>query len=346
MLEGNAFMKKIVSFIGLASILSCARVQTLNMERHTYSERPARVIWVQVPGLTDQQLMLLKLNSKDANDKSAFEKANCLGKMWNFNLFEIQADSKKGLVSQINGSQNIRGTCDDYSQKPVWKYFDEMGYKVATIEQVSTIGESILQAKACGLQEQYLGFNDINLLMSPQKFTEGREFHRLERDWPARGVAFDRACMNGECASTLENNIEDFYQDFSKNNEKTFFLIRTFQLEKAVKSKDLNKVKENLGEIQRIIGSFLKKMKSDTLLVVSGAGGINMEFPQGNSEWMEFEKKGKYLSFKSIDVLSPVFSYGAMAENFCGVYRESELLKRALFIPPRKELNWDYLLPF
>ncbi len=336
-----------VSIITLVAIFSsCARVQTLNMEKHKYSERPLNIVWIQVPGLSVEQLALLRLSTKNAVEKTNLELAQCIGNVWNYNLFEMQPESRKGLISQINGSQNIKGTCDDFIQKPVWRYFKEMGYNTAVFEQVSTLEESVLRAKSCGSSETYINSEDTFLVMSPQKFLNEGEFHRLEKSWNKKGIAFDKACLSGSCVSTLEANVQDFYQDWAQANAKNFLLIRTMNLEKALKAKDLSKVKEALTELNRLVMFFSNKITSRSLLVVSSTAAIGVEYPANIKEWGEFERTGKNFSFKSTQLTSPLFAFGAMAENFCGMYSESDALKRILYLPPSKKFDWDYVIPF
>lgn len=341
-------MAKITSFFVLFLLLfqGCARVQTLNMESHRYSERPKNVVWIQVPGLSMELIALLKLANKDASERSNLERSQCVGKFWNYNLFEMQPDAKRGTLSQINGSKNIKGTCDDFIQKPVWRYFREMGYKVAVFEQINSLDESVLRARACGNNESYVDDEDLFLIMSQQKFLNEGEFHRLEKNWPLNGISFDKACLSGACASTLEANVADFFQDWAKFGQNQFLLVRTFQLEKAIKEKDLAKIKEALSELNRLVGYFSQRISMNSLLLVTGAGAIDVQYPNTQKNWLEFEKSGKNFTFNSSSLFATSFAYGAMAENFCGVYGESEVLKRILYTPPNKRFDWDYLLPF
>lgn len=334
-------------FILLVCIFSgCARVQTLNMESHRYSERPKNVVWIQVPGLSLELIALLRLANKDAFERTSLERSQCVGKFWNYNLFEMQPSASRGTLSQINGSQNIKGTCEDFVQKPVWRYFREMGYKTAVFEQINSLDESVLRAKNCGTSSAYIDDEDLFMVMSQQKFWNEGEFHRLERNWPESGIRFDKACLSGNCASTLEANVVDFFQDWAKVGSNHFLLVRTFQLEKAIKEKDLNKLKEALAEINRLVGYFSQRISMNSLLLVTGSGSLDVVYPQSQKNWLEFENSGKHFTFNNSSLYSTSFAFGAMAENFCGMYREGEILKRILYIPPGKYFDWDYLLPF
>jgi hypothetical protein len=37
---------------------------------------------------------------------------------------------------------------------------------------------------------------------------------------------------------------------------------------------------------------------------------------------------------------------GAMSENFCGIFDESEMIKRVISKPRGKKFSWDSLSPF
>ena len=50
-----------------------------------------------------------------------------MGNMWNFNLFKIRPSARESFLSQITGSQNIKGRCEDYQNTPIWNYFEGRG---------------------------------------------------------------------------------------------------------------------------------------------------------------------------------------------------------------------------
>ncbi len=341
-------MSKITLFFILFILFfsGCARQQTLNMEGHRYSNRPENVIWIQVPGLSLELIALLKLINKDAGERLSLERAQCVGKFWNFNLFEMQPDSKKGLISQINGSKNIKGNCEDFGQKPVWRYFRDLGYKTTIVEQINSLEESVMRAKACGSSETYIDDQDLFLVMSAQKLLEGGSFHRLDNQWPNSGIFFDKACLSGACASSLDSNVIDFFQSWNRLKQNKFLMIRTFELEKAIRDKNLTKIREVLVELNRMSNYFTKLESSKTLLLITGSGAIDVQFPNNPKAWLEFEKQGKNLNFNSSNLFSTSFAFGAMSESFCGIYNESDILRRILYIPPNKKFDWDYLIPF
>jgi hypothetical protein len=44
--------------------------------------------------------------------------------------------------------------------------------------------------------------------------------------------------------------------------------------------------------------------------------------------------------------MSPVLAVGAMSENFCGIFDESEMLKRVIYKPEEKVFNAELINPF
>ena len=82
------------------------------------------------------------------------------------------------------------------------------------------------------------------------------------------------------------------------------------------------------------------------LVMVTGAESLPIEFPIQGKEWAAFDKTGKNVIYKNPSLMSPVLARGAMAENFCGIFDEAEMLKRTIYKPERKQFNWDSVNPF
>jgi hypothetical protein len=80
--------------------------------------------------------------------------------------------------------------------------------------------------------------------------------------------------------------------------------------------------------------------------MVTGAESLPLEFPLQGKEWAEFEKTGKNVIYKNTSLMSPVLARGPMAENFCGIFDEAEMLKRTIYKPEAKKFNWDSVNPF
>ncbi len=122
-------------------------------------------------------------------------------------------------------------------------------------------------------------------------------------------------------------------------------MVRDFNFQKALRKKDIVFAKESLQEIERILNVVQASKRNDILVLVTGAESLNIEFPKEGKEWAEFERSGKNLIFKNSSLMSPVIAKGPMSENFCGLFDESDMLKRLIYKPERKKFSWDLLNP-
>ena len=330
---------------------SCARVQTLNLLPHTYSERPTHIVWIQVAGFSEEHIPLLRFNNTDAANKTNLEEVDCVGKMWNFNLYHLRPEASKSFSSQMTGSKNINGTCADYDTKASSVYLQEIGYEVAFLESGATAEQSLEKSLGCPNNKMVNTIDMRFYRMGPDISPTIRNFHY--QDSPEQisesmksGMYFDRSCQKGNCYSTLSNNFKTLWTRLTKDRLKTFFIVRDFNFQKALKNKDLAKAQESLLEIDRILGILPVDKKDEILVIVSGAESLPIEFPLEGKEWAAFEKTGKNVIYKNAALMSPVLAKGPMAENFCGIFDESEMLKRTIYKPERKQFNWDSVNPF
>jgi hypothetical protein len=334
-------------------LLSCARVQTLNMEKHKYSERPRHIVWIQIAGFSEQHLPLLKFNIPEASYKTAFEQSDCLGKMWNYNLYELRPDAGKSFLSQLNGSKNIKGQCEDFEARPVWGILEEIGFSTSVLESGLNEEQSLERSIKC---PQAGGISpDKNRLfrMGPDVSTSGdgkKSFHYQDSpDSMAQimqpGIYYDKSCQKNVCFSSLSNNFKALWLQSIKEQNNSLFLIRDFNFQKALRKKDIVFAKESLQEIERILIQVGSLKRDDVLVLVTGAESMNLEFPKEGKEWAEFERSGKNVIFRNSALMSPVMATGPMSENFCGLFDESEMLKRVIYKPERKHFDWDLLNP-
>jgi hypothetical protein len=131
-----------------------------------------------------------------------------------------------------------------------------------------------------------------------------------------------------------------------KESSKNIMVVRDFNFQNALKKKDLSLAKESLQEIDRLVASIPHDRKSEFLIIVSGAESLPIEFPLQGKEWSDFEKSGKNVFYKKSSLMSPVLASGAMAENFCGIFEETDMMKRIIYKPEGKVFNLDSVNPF
>ena len=321
------------------------------MEKHEYSERPNHIVWIQLAGFSEEHIPLLRFNVPEANYRTGLEKIDCLGKMWSYNLYDLRPDSTKSFMSQLNGSKNIKGLCEDYEAKPVWDQLSDIGYVSSLFESGASDDQSLEKAIKC---PQVFGLNLTKLRyyrMGPDVVNERKTFHYQDslngiQESMNPGIYYDKSCQKNICYSSLSNNFKTLWNEFIKEQPQTFFLLREFSFLKALKKKDIGYAKETLQEIERIVTYVNSLNRKDVLVVITGAESLNIEFPKEGKEWADFERMGKNVIYKNSSLMAPVLATGPMSENFCGLFDESEMLKRILYRPERKQFDWDILNPF
>lgn len=332
--------------------LSCARVQTLNLAPHDYSERPQRIVWIQVAGFSEEHIPLLRFNVSESSHKTNLEQVDCVGKMWNYDLYQLRPDSGKSFLSQINGSKNIKGTCEDYDNKPAWSYLHDIGYSVGLLESGASKEQSLENSLGCS-NSKTVDLSKVRYWkMGPDSTsTTQKTFHYQDSPVQSRaasqpGLYYDRSCQKGICYSSLLNNFKTMWSSMNKDSSKTVLVVRDFNFQNALKKKDIVLAKEALQEIDRLVFALDKNKSSGLLVIVSGAEPLPIEFPLQGKSWSDFEKSGKNIFYKNTSLMSPVLASGAMSENFCGIFDESEMMKRVIFKPERKVFNYDAINPF
>ena len=145
-------------------------------------------------------------------------------------------------------------------------------------------------------------------------------------------IYYDRTCQKGSCFASLEGNLESILSRFKIERGRYLFIVRDFTYLNALKKRDIQKARASLSELEQIITKFLEIQKNDgeMLLLITSSESIGFDFPRAGTEWASFEKKGDNLGYKSSLLMSLVLAKGAGAENFCGIYKESEILERIL----------------
>lgn len=321
-------------------LISCARIETIGMKRHQFNANPSKIVWIQVPGLDEEHLAMVRFNIP-VNAVTAFDKMNCVGKSWNYNYTELRPNSLKGTMSQLVGSKNIAGTCEDYQNRPIWKYLEEKGFVTGILEHGNDKGTSFDSALKC--QSDFLS---KSTLWSMSKADSGKElFHFQEKQEVKEGaIYYDKSCQNGPCFSSLEKNFSSIWDNLKKRQNQVFLLVRDFSYEKALKEKDVKKARQILLDLEKLVASIIGESNPrEYLVVISSSAAQRLEFPNDGKDWFQYEKSGQRISYKRPALMSPVFSYGALSENFCGIYEESTVLQRFLWTPTETKLILEYL---
>lgn len=330
------FILKILTIIGL--FFGCARVQTLNLKQHTYSDRPKNIVWFQIAGLQEEHLAMAHFSAPQGTRSTSFEDISCAGKVWNYNLYGIRPNAGDGFMSQLVGSKNIKGSCEDYGQKPFWSYLNKSGYKVGIFESLPGKA-SLTKSKSCPGQENFLG---DSTLWKMEKSSEGELFHYLGSEKFDKGKIYsDKSCQSGTCFATVFDNIKSVWNRFKKEQGQSVFIIRDFSYLKALKNKNIAKAREILLELDKSLGFLHDELsrEKETLFLVTSSEALHFEMPKEGKEWFGFERKGKHIIFRNSSLMSPVLAKGSGAENFCGVFEEFEMIKRIFWTTNKKVWN-------
>ncbi|WP_372654593.1 hypothetical protein [Halobacteriovorax sp.] len=339
-------LKNIIVTLFMLIVASCSKVETIGLKTHHFNSKPKRIIWIQVAGLTEEHFALSKFTRSVVEEKTSFEKSACMGKMWNFNLYELRPNSTEGFLSQSFGTKNISGQCSDYENQPLWEYFHNIGFKVSALENGVSDKQSLVNAWKCKSEK-----NKISEKMSLWKMTDtsnesAKRFHFQEKmDFIDGEVLYDRSCKAGICYATLYNNAVEMHKNLMKSSIRSMLIVRDFSLENSIQRKDIENLRERVGSIEKLYGYFLNEASKnrETLVVLTGSGGRNIELPRRGKQWESFDQKGSYVLYKRNSLMSPVLSDGAGAENFCGLFDESEIFKRFLWSPEEQKIPLDYI---
>ncbi len=332
-------MKLVLLSLLIFLYTSCSQRQALGTRDHAFGRKGKHVIWIQVAGLESEHLALLKLDKDTTEELIPFERMTCMGSMWSYNLYDIRPSASNGFVAQILGSQNIKGTCSDLDRKSVWSYFQDNGYEIGIYEGSEVKKNSLLKLNSC--VSEFPLFKQSFLWSQSEGKESDSTFHYQEGTGVATpGIYFDKSCHGGECFVPMKTNAMSLWRQFTKNNAKTFFTIRNFSFLKALKSKNILKAKESLREISDMVSMFAKEaQKKSILLVVSSSGSMGIELPTAGNKWSEYLKKGKYVTYRRSRLMNQVWSFGEGSENFCGIYEESDILRRFIWMPEKNIFN-------
>lgn len=323
---------------------SCSRIQTLNMREHSYSKKPQKIIWLQVAGFSDELLPLLKFNNLSADISLFADRADCVGKMWNFNLFNLRPKANVSFLSQMYGLKNVSNECETLSKDSILSAYLQEGYQASVFESSVSEIDSLERVLSCKNLENVKIFKMSQAQKAAQFFHYQEMNEEKLRSLPS-GVYYDKACQKGTCYSSLISNLKAILANQIKDSAKNLIIVRDFSLLNAIKNKDVNLLKESMGELGQITKWFELNVGSNALILITGAESTMLDYPAEGAEWEEYLKANKNIFFRTNSLMSTAISKGAMAENFCGLFDEAEIFNRLNFEPPRKKFDWDNLNP-
>ena len=306
-------------------------MKTIGLKKHRFNASPKHIVWFQFPGLASEHLALSKFSLSHADQKMAIEKHTCLGNMWNFNLFKIRPFARESFLSQMTGSTNIKNQCEDYKATPIWNYFMASGRVSGMIESGATPKGSIIFSKECYRKKPDFYKNIAIWRMDDELKNWAVPFHfQGLQKFEAGRVYYDQSCREKGCDSDILSNVKAIWKQYFARERKTLFIIRDFNYLNALKRKDIRKAEkilENLGLLYDYF-SHLDAEGDNILVVISGSETLRFEFPKKGKEWVAFKEKGRRIIYRRSSLMSPVYASGPRSEKFCGIFPESQMLKR------------------
>jgi hypothetical protein len=331
----------------LVLIAGCAQVTSLNMRKHEFGLLPTKIIWFQIAGLDEEHLSMLRFYQA-AERKSAFEEAMCVGKTWNYNLYELKPSAQASFLAQLTGKKNVKHSCEDAGLRPIWNYLVANGYNTGVLETGAQGAQSILDYRQCGeAGDEFL--SNLYLWQRSQPVSGADTFHYADAaPMKPNVVYYDRSCQKQGCLSTITEDFKSIYQGFSRVSAKHILLVRDFTYLRALEARNFPLLKNILADLERSFAEALKLAgkNSDYLVLLSTGDSRFIDVPDQGKGWYEFEKSGATASVKRAKLTNTVLATGSRAENFCGIYDDSQIFERILSGPKQLGLELKFINPF
>ncbi len=330
----------------LLSFFGCAQVTSLNLRKHQFGLLPTKIIWFQIAGLEEEQLSMLRFQ-QSGEKRTAFEDVTCIGKTWNYSLYNLRNSAQATFLAQMTGKKNIKNTCEDADLRPIWNYISGNGYNTAILESGASKEQTLANLNQCG--EKGLGFlSSIYYYLRNEPVSGASTFHYSEAI-PAipNQLLYDRTCGANGCGSSMYEDFGAVYNRFQKISQKHLIIVRDFSYLKALEKKEFNKAREILADLDRAYGEALKFTSSSDYLVLLTTGESKfVDMPDQGKSWYEFEKENKNINVKRTKLTNLVLASGSRAENFCGMYEDAQIFERILSGPKQQGLELKIINPF
>ena len=302
---------------------SCAQVTSLNLKKHHFGVKLKKIIWIQIAGLQEEHLALLKFDYQSTSHKTSFENFTCYGKTWEYNLFKLRPLANSSFKSQLSGTSHIKGQCEDYKKKPLWSYLSKkQKFKVGIFEGPLTSSHQSLKNLSCEWNKDYL---------------QGVNF-----------FSHSQSSSHKEYGTTFEENVKQVFKDIMMPSPKFLYLVRDFSFLHFLKSQKIRDAKKSLFQLHKMVHFFMDYIKNNTdaLLLVTTAETVDIDFPYEGDEWNHYLRQDVFNKPKRAKLISSVFSSGARSENFCGLYEQKKILERLLSAPKDQGLELEFINPF
>ncbi|MCB9094440.1 MAG: hypothetical protein H6621_05155 [Halobacteriovoraceae bacterium] len=339
----NLLSKKILLFFVL---VSCSHVSLIGLKEHSFTQQPRKIVWLQIAGFELEHLALLKMTRWYSKTGKTFEKFVCVGDTWSYNLYDLRPNEKKSFLAQEVGKSNIKGQCSDYNESPLWKILgSEKDFQSYIVENYADKSNTVLEAIDCQ-KKDFLDFTTVisrspNKIDIKDKSVMVGDFHFGDKSVLKKdSIYVDKSCKGKKCFSTLLQTLTSLYSRELEHTTKYVLTLRDFEYYQNIKEGNFKEAANILAQLEEFLDYLMSTQSpSDTLVLISGAHGHPLEFPHEGKDWKLVENNGKKILFKKSSLSTPVLSWGARAENFCGIYQEYEIFERIFFNKQKLKLG-------
>ncbi len=302
-------------------LLGCSSVKTINLKDHVFNEVPKNIIWFQIAGLSPEHLALIDF------EKTEMENSTCLGNMWTYNSYSLRPRPSESFLTQMTGKNNVKGTCEDFLEKPLWFYLSDRKFETEVMEVGADSNDTLGRAFECPEENE---FKKITLISvgSQNKY---QRLDLLDTKVFAPG-RYQLACES--CDESIFPSLLSIQDKISKNKKYNLFIFRDFSFFNYLKKGDFKSAGYFLKQLTKTYKSLLEK--SNNLLLVTGSGMAKLDLPSPGAQWKDFEKNINTAPYRNDALLSLVLAEGPASEKFCGIYSETDLMERILMDPTKK----------
>jgi hypothetical protein len=333
--------------ICLLLMAGCAQVTSLNMQKHQFGIQPTKIIWLQIAGLEEEQLSMLRFQYS-GGQRTAFENNTCIGKSWAYNFYELRPRAEGSFLSQITGKKNIKLNCEDAQHRPIWAFLRTNGYVTGVLENGASADQGLLKLNQCG-EQGLLFLSGLNYWKREQPPKGTQTYHHAE-EIPLREnqIFYNRTCGASGCFSSLIEDMSAIYSRIDRVAGKHLLIVRDFTYLAALEKKNFKLAREILMDIERVYAEALERShnSNDHLVLLTTAESRLLDMPDQGKGWFDFERKQENVSLKRTKLTNLVLASGVRAENFCGLYDDNQIFERILSGPRQQGLELKIINPF
>ncbi len=320
----------------------CSQVHRIGLKDHTFSAHPKKVVWIQVAGFDLNHIGLLKFTGWNKSRGTVFTNFICTGSTWQYDLFDLRPSAYSSMYSQVTGKNNSTGnTCKDYENSPYWNVLStEKEFDYVLIEQGANSKETLSKGMSCPQKKNWFENGYFISRSGNKKNKEEINYHYSESKKLLKNTIYqDRSCKNKRCFTTLNQVTSSLLENTLLKKSKYVIHVRDFTYLRALERGDYKGAAEILIDFENVYKLLSERYSnSELLFLITGVGGRSFNYPAMGKAWKNFENKGRGISSRS-SLLSPVLSYGARSENFCGIYNQSEIFNRLFYVKKKFRLE-------